>query len=110
MTGRLRGGLLTALSRVVSQGAQFATFMVAAASMGPEAFGVFALVSAAVVILNALAGSGWPEYAMQWSGEPAQQRRVLAMAIFSGFAMTLAAMALSLLVPYVTTLADAAPL
>lgn len=99
MSGAVRGGIWTAVSRILSQGVQFAIFMVAVQVMSPAEFGIFALVSALSVILAQFAMAGWPEYIMQWSGDAAQPRRVLALAVAGGALLAVIGIALSYLAP-----------
>lgn len=59
----VRSVFLLGLSRVWSLGAQFATFVIAARFLGPEDFGVYALVYLVCSFLLLAAGMGWGEYA-----------------------------------------------
>ncbi|MFP1645506.1 oligosaccharide flippase family protein [Pontitalea aquivivens] len=110
MSGTMRGGVLTAVSRVFSQGAQFLIFLFAAKIMAPAEFGVFAMVSAWSMLLAMVAGAGWAEYVMQWQGPVVGLRRVLSMALISGAAMTGVALGISLLAGLVTSNPQVAPL
>lgn len=110
MSRWLRGGALTALSRIVTQGAQLVTFLVAAASMSPADFGIFALVSAAVVIMTTLSGSGWPEYTMQWTGPIQQLRYVFALSLFSAAVMACICFVVAQALPLFTDVAQAGSL
>ncbi|WP_170559661.1 oligosaccharide flippase family protein [Ruegeria atlantica] len=86
----LQGGLWTMVSKVFTQLTQFAIFMVAVRLMTPAEFGIFALAAAVVVILTQVSTAGWPEYIMQWHGNPARIRETLSVAIFCG--VTIAAL------------------
>lgn len=80
----IRGGAATLVSRVLAQLIQFAIFVVAAQVLEPADFGIFALVSAVIVLLNQLAMAGWPEYIMQLKGDVLRMRQALYVAGVSG--------------------------
>ncbi|WP_341367368.1 oligosaccharide flippase family protein [Yoonia sp. BS5-3] len=71
--------------RVVSQLAQFAVFVVAARTLGPAEFGIFALVSACAILLLVVAELGWAPFIMSHKGDDvAVPLQVLFLAILSG--------------------------
>ncbi|MGC9368069.1 MAG: oligosaccharide flippase family protein [Paracoccaceae bacterium] len=110
MSGAIRGGIWTAVSRILSQVVQFAIFMVAVQVMTPAEFGIFALVWTWSLILSQFAIAGWPEYIMQWRGDSLQPRRVLALAMAGGALLALTGIALSYLAPLISDDPRATPL
>jgi len=110
MSGTVKGGIWTAISRVLSQVVQFAIFMVAVQVMTPAEFGIFALVWTWSLILSQFAVAGWPEYIMQWRGDSLQPRRVLALAIAGGALLAMTGIALSYLAPLISDDPRATPL
>ncbi|WP_170423833.1 oligosaccharide flippase family protein [Ruegeria arenilitoris] len=81
----LQGGIWTMVSKIFTQLAQFAIFMVAVRLMTPAEFGIFALAAAVIVILTQVSTAGWPEYIMQWHGGRARIRETLSVAMICGF-------------------------
>ncbi|WP_212524277.1 oligosaccharide flippase family protein [Actibacterium sp. MT2.3-13A] len=110
MSRAVRGGIWTAVSRILSQVVQFAIFMVAVQVMSPAEFGIFALVWTWSLILSQFAIAGWPEYIMQWSGDSTQPRRVLALAMAGGAFLAGIGIALSYLAPLMIDDPRATPL
>lgn len=110
MSSAVRGGIWTAISRILSQVVQFAIFMVAVQVMPPAEFGIFALVWTWSLILSQFAITGWPEYIMQWRGDSLQPRRVLAMAMTGGALLAGVGIALSYLAPLISDDPRATPL
>ena len=78
-------GAISAVERIVSQAAQFAIFIVAARMLGPDEFGIFALVSACAILLLRVAEVGWSPFIMSWSGDATVPRQVLFIAVLSSF-------------------------
>jgi O-antigen/teichoic acid export membrane protein len=106
----MKAGVLTTLSRVFSQAAQLAIFLLAARIMGPAQFGVFALVSAIAIIALRFSEAGWAEFVMNWQGAAEVPGQVLLIAILSGLAVAGLGAATSLAVPALTGNEDAARL
>ena len=75
---------LTVAERIISQVVQFTIFIVAARVLGPADFGVFALASAAAILLLRVAEVGWAPFIMSVSGDATVPRQVLFIAIFAG--------------------------
>lgn len=84
----VRGGLWTAISRILAQVVQFAIFLVAVQVMPPAEFGIFALIWTWLLILSQFGIAGWQEYAMQWHGDDQRPRRVLALSMIFGALLT----------------------
>ncbi|OWU83483.1 hypothetical protein ATO6_18795 [Oceanicola sp. 22II-s10i] len=82
----LGDGAFAVMDRVVSQGAQFAIFIVAARVLGPADFGAFALVSAFAMVMLRAAEVGWAPFIMAWGGDDLVPRQVQFIAILSGLA------------------------
>ncbi len=70
--------------RIISQICQLSIFVVAARTLGPAEFGVFALVSAFAILLLRLAEAGWAPFIMSNSDNDAVPFQVLLVAIASG--------------------------
>ena len=75
---------LTVAERIISQIAQFTVFIVAARVLGPADFGVFALASAASILLLRVAEVGWAPFIMSQSGDATVPRQVLLVAMLTG--------------------------
>ena len=78
---------LTVAERIISQVAQFTIFIVAARILGPAEFGMFALASAAAILLLRVAEVGWAPFIMSQSGDATVPRQVLLVAILAGVAV-----------------------
>lgn len=78
-------GALSSIARVTSQVSQFVIFIIAARILLPEEFGIFALVSAAAIILFRISQAGWPEFIMNWKGDPEVIEQVFFVALIAGF-------------------------
>ena len=78
---------LTVAERIISQIAQFTVFIVAARVLGPADFGVFALASAASILLLRVAEVGWAPFIMSQSGDATIPRQVLLVALLTGIAV-----------------------
>ena len=74
----------TMVARVVSQGAQFATFLFAARVLGPADFGVFAIVSAIHVLAIKLSAAGWHEFMIGWDGDDESRDNAFTLATLLG--------------------------
>lgn len=70
--------------RVVSQIGQFAVFVLAARVLEPAEFGVFALASAAAIMLLRAAEAGWAPFIMSCKGDITVPLQVLFVAIVFG--------------------------
>ncbi|WP_281282079.1 oligosaccharide flippase family protein [Cereibacter sediminicola] len=103
----MKGGILTTMARVLSQGSQLAIFLLAAHVMGPAQFGVFALVSAVALIALRMSEAGWAEFVMSWTGDDEVPGQVLTVAILSGLVVGCAGLGLSLAVQAWPGLGDA---
>lgn len=84
---------MTALSRAFAQFCQIVVFIYAARVLGPEDFGLFALVSAFAIVALRVSEAGWSEYIMSWSGGSEEVRKVLGIACLCGVVMTLIGLA-----------------
>lgn len=78
-------GALSSIARITAQVSQFVIFIIAARVLSPEEFGIFALVSAAAIILFRVSQAGWPEFIMSWKGDPAVIEQVFFVALVAGF-------------------------
>ncbi|TVS03842.1 MAG: hypothetical protein EA407_06280 [Rhodobacteraceae bacterium] len=87
------GAALTALSRAFAQFCQIVIFIYAARILGPEDFGLFALISAIAIVALKVAEAGWSEYIMAWSSGPDESQKVLGIACLCGVAMALVGIA-----------------
>ena len=104
------GGLWTVAERVISQGAQLVILVIAARVLGPAEFGVFALVSAAAMILSRVAELGWGPFILSWDGDDRVPRQVITLAAASGLAVAALGAAVALALTRWEGLAGAAPL
>ncbi|WP_163850316.1 oligosaccharide flippase family protein [Pseudooceanicola aestuarii] len=89
----LGDGAVTMAERIGAQVSQFTIFVVAARLLGPEEFGIFALVSACAILLLRAAEVGWAPYIMSWNGDALVPRQVVFVAILSGLIFALAGLA-----------------
>ena len=96
----ISGGFWTVVERVIAQISQLVIFIVAARLLGPAEFGVFALVSAAAILLLRVAEFGWAQYIMAWPGDAAVPRQVLTIAILFGFGLSVLSGMFGLSLPF----------
>ena len=71
-------------SRVGSQAAQLAVFLVAARYLSPADFGVFSLFFAFQVLISQLVQLGWPEFVASWEGASEVDAQAFTMAALGG--------------------------
>lgn len=88
--GTIRGGIWTALERILSQGSQLIIFVFAARLLGPADFGVFALVSTCAILMLRVSEGAWAPYIMSWAGDETVPRQVLMIAVWSGLGLGIA--------------------
>jgi len=79
----------TMASRVGSQGAQLAVFLVAARYLSPADFGVFSLFFAFQVLFTQLVQLGWPEFIASWEGASEVDAQAFTMAVLGGICAAL---------------------
>ncbi|MFN4098273.1 MAG: oligosaccharide flippase family protein, partial [Pararhodobacter sp.] len=84
------GGAFIAMSRAVGQIAQVATFLVGARILGPADFGIFAMVSAAAVLMSVTAQAGWSGFILSARHSAQEVRQVLSLSTLFGLALSLA--------------------
>ncbi|MEZ5856464.1 MAG: oligosaccharide flippase family protein [Hyphomicrobiaceae bacterium] len=79
--GIVSGGLATAMARVVKQLAQIVIFIFGARVLGPEDFGVFALVSVFAIMAAQIVQAGTSGFILSLKGADADLRQVLTIAL-----------------------------
>lgn len=84
------GGAFIAMSRAIGQIAQVATFLFGARILGPADFGIFAMVSAAAVLMSVTAQAGWSGYILSVRHTHQEVRQVLSLSTLFGLALSLA--------------------
>lgn len=82
--GFVSGGASQFLARVTGQVSQLLVFVIGARVLGPEQFGVFAVVAALAMFASIIAQGGWYSYILSWRGEDAVVRQVLLVALLFG--------------------------
>src|SRR5690606_29729061 len=81
-------GLWTVWAKLVSQGAQLATFIIAAHVLTPAQFGFFAFSSAIATLLVMLAEGGWAEFVMKSTEKDKVLEQVKSISLASGLLVT----------------------
>jgi O-antigen/teichoic acid export membrane protein len=86
----LSGGAAQFLARATGTTAQVVVFIVGARVLGPEQFGVFAVVAALAMLASIIAQGGWYSFVLSWRGPGSVIRQVLLVALLAGIGMGLA--------------------
>jgi O-antigen/teichoic acid export membrane protein len=81
-----RAGGSIGAARIVAQGAQFLTFIIAARFLGVEQFGVYALVLVSIMFLLLFAGFGWGQLA---ATQDEEREEALGLARWAGSGLCL---------------------
>lgn len=81
-----------ALSRAIGQIAQISTFMIGARILGPADFGIFAMVSAAAMLMSVTAQAGWSGFILSDRHTSHDVRQVLTLSMLFGMVLSVAGM------------------
>lgn len=95
----ISGGAWTVAERIIAQLSQLVLFVAAARILSPADFGVFALVSAAAIVLLRMSEVGWAPYIMSWEGDDKVPRQVVMVALITGICVGTLSVGVGLLLP-----------